>query len=139
MGFTTFSGYTTNCPFVEFKGSGGLVAGQNVEAVLYRHLVRPWAARSVQFSPGVLLTWFWSCELHAKSRYGHVHLPITLEREGRKYWAYSEDFPGVYGLGNSTKEAKTSILEAMRLYIEERRGTRQRIASHSPHRQSANS
>jgi predicted RNase H-like HicB family nuclease len=35
--------------------------------------------------------------------------PITLEREGRKYWAYSEDFPGVYGLGNSTKEAKTSI------------------------------
>jgi len=20
--------------------------------------------------------------------------PITVEREGRKYWAYSEDFPG---------------------------------------------
>jgi predicted RNase H-like HicB family nuclease len=42
-----------------------------------------------------------------------------VEREGRKYWAYSEDFPGVYGLGNSIEEAKTSILEAMRLYIEE--------------------
>jgi len=45
--------------------------------------------------------------------------PVTIEREGRKYWAYSEDFPGVYGLGNSIQEAKASILEAMRLYIEE--------------------
>jgi predicted RNase H-like HicB family nuclease len=49
--------------------------------------------------------------------------PITVEREGRKYWAYSVDFPGVYGLGNSIEEAKTSILEAMRIYIEECRGT----------------
>jgi predicted RNase H-like HicB family nuclease len=45
--------------------------------------------------------------------------PITVDREGRKYWAYSEDFPGVYGLGNSIEEAKASILESMRLYIEE--------------------
>jgi predicted RNase H-like HicB family nuclease len=45
--------------------------------------------------------------------------PITVEREGRKYWAYSEDFPGVYGLGKSIEEAKASILQAMRLYIEE--------------------
>ena len=45
--------------------------------------------------------------------------PITVEREGRKYWAYSEDFPGVYGLGKSIEEAKASILESMRLYIEE--------------------
>jgi predicted RNase H-like HicB family nuclease len=52
--------------------------------------------------------------------------PITVEREGRKYWAYSEDFPGVYGLGNSVEEAKTNILEAMRVYIEECR------ASHRP-------
>ena len=45
--------------------------------------------------------------------------PITVEREGRKYWAYSEDFPGVYGLGNSIDEAKASILDSMSLYIEE--------------------
>ena len=45
--------------------------------------------------------------------------PITVEREGRKYYAYSEDFPGVYGLGNSIQEAKASIIESMRLYIEE--------------------
>jgi len=45
--------------------------------------------------------------------------PITVEREGGKYWAYSEDCPGAYGLGNSIEEAKASILEAMRLYIEE--------------------
>ena len=49
--------------------------------------------------------------------------PITVEREGRKYWAYSEDFPGVYGLRNSIEEAKASILESMRLYIEEYRAT----------------
>jgi predicted RNase H-like HicB family nuclease len=51
--------------------------------------------------------------------------PITVEREGRKYWAYSEDFPGVYGLGDSIEEAKASILESMQLYIEECRARRQ--------------
>ena len=45
--------------------------------------------------------------------------PIRIEREGRKYYAYSEDFPGVYGLGKTVHGAKTSILEAMRIYIEE--------------------
>jgi predicted RNase H-like HicB family nuclease len=50
--------------------------------------------------------------------------PIRVEREGRKYYAYSEDFPGVYGLGDSIEEAKNSILEAMRLYIEECRQRR---------------
>lgn len=53
--------------------------------------------------------------------------PITVEREGRKYWAYSEDFPGVYGVGNSIEEAKGSILESMRLYIEECRASRRPI------------
>jgi len=53
--------------------------------------------------------------------------PITGEREGRKYWAYSGDFPGMYGLGNSIEEAKASILEAMRLYIEECRATHRPI------------
>ena len=56
--------------------------------------------------------------------------PITVEREGRKYWAYSEDFPGVYGLGNSIEEAKASILESMRLYIEACRA-RRRVSLHS--------
>lgn len=53
--------------------------------------------------------------------------PITVEREGRKYWAYSEDFPGVYGLGNSIEEAKASILESMRLYIEECRASHRAV------------
>jgi predicted RNase H-like HicB family nuclease len=44
--------------------------------------------------------------------------PITIEKEGRKYYAYSEDFPGVYGLGRSIEEAKESILRAMKLYLE---------------------
>lgn len=45
--------------------------------------------------------------------------PITVEREGRKYYAYSEDFPGAYGLGKSIEEAWASILEATRIYIGE--------------------
>ena len=49
--------------------------------------------------------------------------PITVEREGRKYWANSEDFPGVYGLGNSIDEAKASIIESMKLCIDECRAT----------------
>ncbi len=44
--------------------------------------------------------------------------PITVEREGKKYFAYSDDFPGVYGLGKTIDAAKKSILKAMRLYIE---------------------
>ena len=51
--------------------------------------------------------------------------PITIEREGKKYYAYSEDFPGVDGLGSSVETAKKSILRAMRLYIEDcRKGRR---------------
>jgi len=45
--------------------------------------------------------------------------PITIEREDGQYYAYSEDLPGVYGLGDSIDAAKTSMLEGIRLYIEE--------------------
>jgi predicted RNase H-like HicB family nuclease len=44
--------------------------------------------------------------------------PITVEREGKQCFAYSDDFPGVYGLGKTIDAAKRSILNAMRLYIE---------------------
>jgi predicted RNase H-like HicB family nuclease len=47
----------------------------------------------------------------------HYTYPITIEREKKRYYAYSEDLPGVYGVGASIEEAKTSILEAIRLYI----------------------
>ena len=55
--------------------------------------------------------------------------PITIEREGRNYYAYSEDFPGVYGLGKTIEGAKKSILRAMRLYIEHCRKCRKTIPS----------
>lgn len=42
--------------------------------------------------------------------------PITIEKEGKQYYAYSEDFPGVYGIGRTIEAAKKSILRAMRLY-----------------------
>ena len=44
--------------------------------------------------------------------------PITVEREGKQYYAYSDDLPGVYGLGKTIEGAKKSILNAMRLYIQ---------------------
>ena len=53
--------------------------------------------------------------------------PVTIEREGKRYYAYSEDFPGVYGLGKTVEEAKQSILEAMRLYIQRCRKTRKPV------------
>lgn len=62
----------------------------------------------------------------------HQHMvaytyPITVRKEGRKYYACSDDFPGVYGLGKTIEEAKASILEAMRLYIHECRVHRRPI------------
>ena len=45
--------------------------------------------------------------------------PITIDREGRKYYAYTEDFPGVYGLGKTIEEAKASVLEAIRIYVKQ--------------------
>ena len=45
--------------------------------------------------------------------------PITIEKEEGQYYAYSEDLPGVYGIGDSIDTAKLSMLEGIRLYIEE--------------------
>ena len=43
--------------------------------------------------------------------------PITVECEGRTYYAYSQHFPGVYGIGKTIEKAKASILQVMRIYI----------------------
>ena len=45
--------------------------------------------------------------------------PITIEKEEGQYYAYSEDLPGVYSIGDSIDTAKLSMLEGIRLYIEE--------------------
>jgi predicted RNase H-like HicB family nuclease len=47
----------------------------------------------------------------------HYTFPISIEREDGQYYAYSEDLPGVYGLGDTIEEAKTSMLEGIRFYI----------------------
>ena len=62
--------------------------------------------------------------------YGAMELytyPITVELEGRKYYAYSEDFPGVYGLGKTIEEAKASIVQAMSTYIRQCRKRRRPV------------
>lgn len=53
--------------------------------------------------------------------------PITIQKEGKQYYAYSEDFPGVYGLGKSVEGAKKSLLKAMRLYIDRCRKNRKPV------------
>jgi len=53
--------------------------------------------------------------------------PITVKREKGSFYAYSEDFPGVYGLGKSIEEAKASLLDGMRIYIEECRRHRRPV------------
>ncbi len=53
--------------------------------------------------------------------------PITIQREGKHYYAYSDDFPGVYGLGKTVEGAKHSILKAMRLYTQRCRKNRRPV------------
>ena len=53
--------------------------------------------------------------------------PITIEKEGKHYYAYSGDFPGVYGLGSTIEQAKKSILKAMRLYIQHCKKTKKPV------------
>ena len=53
--------------------------------------------------------------------------PITVEREGLKYYAYCEDFPGVYGLGKTIEEAKGNLLDAIRIYIRRCRAHRRPV------------
>jgi len=45
--------------------------------------------------------------------------PITIEKEDGQYYAYSEDLPGAYGIGDTIDDTKASMLEGIRLYIEE--------------------
>jgi predicted RNase H-like HicB family nuclease len=53
--------------------------------------------------------------------------PITVEQEGKQYYAYSDDFPGVYGLGKTIEAAKKSIPKAMHLYIGHCRKARKQV------------
>jgi predicted RNase H-like HicB family nuclease len=42
---------------------------------------------------------------------------VAIEREDGQYYAYSDDLPGVYGLGETIEGAKESMLEGIRLYV----------------------
>ena len=43
----------------------------------------------------------------------------VIVKEGKKFWAYIPDLPGVYGRGQSTLKAKKDLLDALKLYIED--------------------
>jgi predicted RNase H-like HicB family nuclease len=42
--------------------------------------------------------------------------PITIEKEGKQYYAYNDDRPRVYGLARTFTAAKRNIVEAMHLH-----------------------
>jgi len=48
----------------------------------------------------------------------HDNYRITVEQEGERYFAYCKNLPGVYGLGVSVAQTKTSILKAIDLYTQ---------------------
>jgi predicted RNase H-like HicB family nuclease len=53
---------------------------------------------------------------------------ITIEIENEQCYAFSNDLPGVYGVGASIEEAKISILEAFRLHALESKKPRSPIS-----------
>jgi predicted RNase H-like HicB family nuclease len=62
----------------------------------------------------------------------HYTFPIAIEREEGQYYAYSEDLPGVYGLGATIEAAKESMLEGIRLYILGCKKDGRPIPTHAP-------
>ena len=48
-----------------------------------------------------------------------IEFPVVVVREGREYWAYVPDLPGVYGRGRTAAGAKKDITDALTLYIED--------------------
>ncbi|MBI4062257.1 MAG: type II toxin-antitoxin system HicB family antitoxin [Elusimicrobia bacterium] len=42
----------------------------------------------------------------------------VIVKEGRGYWAYLPDLPGVYGVGRTPAAAKKDLKEALQLYLE---------------------
>ena len=51
----------------------------------------------------------------------------VVVREGRKFWAYVPDLPGVYGLGKTAGKAKKDLAEALELYVEDCRADGGRV------------
>jgi predicted RNase H-like HicB family nuclease len=55
----------------------------------------------------------------------------VIVKEDKKFWAYIPDLSGVYGLGTTSLKAKASLIEALKLYIDDCRADGHRVpASH---------
>ena len=51
----------------------------------------------------------------------------VIVKEDKKFWAYIPDLPGVYGLGPTSARAKVSLLEALKLFVEDCRADGDKI------------
>jgi hypothetical protein len=50
-------------------------------------------------------------------------ISVVIERDGRNYYAYCDDYPGTYGMGTTIQEAKSSLLWALRIRFRQNRPT----------------
>ena len=48
-----------------------------------------------------------------------MNYPIIIEQAEGNYSAYCPDFPGTAGVGDTVEEARNSIIEAVKIQIEE--------------------
>ncbi|MBI5245490.1 MAG: type II toxin-antitoxin system HicB family antitoxin [Elusimicrobia bacterium] len=48
-----------------------------------------------------------------------LHYSIVVVQEGKDCWAYAPSLAGVYGTGKTPGRAKKSLIEAIKLYIED--------------------
>ncbi len=55
-----------------------------------------------------------------------LHYPVVVVKEGKEFWAYVPDLPGVYGRGKSEESARNDIVEGLKLFIEDCRADGER-------------
>lgn len=58
-------------------------------------------------------------KLNYRKQTGIITLKIIIERSENMFSAYAENAEGIYGGGDSVKEAKQSILDAIAIIVEE--------------------
>jgi len=55
-------------------------------------------------------------------------ISFVIEREGRNYYAYCEDYPALYGMGSTIQEAKASFIWALRIHLRQNRTQPESVA-----------
>jgi hypothetical protein len=49
------------------------------------------------------------------------NITVVIEQEGRNYFARCDEYPGVHGMGTTIREARASLLWALRIPLRQKR------------------